>query len=80
MNKSYYTGFLSHRACHGSNMDSFKPILKKMKKPNETDEMLWFYDFVEARRKLLKSGLRTSTRAKLGTDACCGARSPSRAT
>lgn len=63
-------GFMVDTALNsGSNMDSMKPILKKMKKPNETDEMLWFYDFVEARRKLLKSGFEDLDTSKTG-DRC----------
>jgi hypothetical protein len=52
---------------HGSNMDSMKPILKKMKNPNEPDEKKWFLDFCEARRVLLKSGYEDLDTSKSGS-------------
>lgn len=42
---------------HGGNMPSFDPILKRMMNPNQGDELSWFYDFVEARRAMLKRGV-----------------------
>jgi hypothetical protein len=53
----------------GSNLESFKPIIKRMKKPDETDEIKWFLDFAEARRKLLKSGYEDLDTSKTG-DRC----------
>ena len=50
-------GFMIDTALnHGANLESFAPILNKMKNKNETDENKWFLDFCESRRQLLKSG------------------------
>jgi len=54
---------------HGANLESFAPILNKMKNKNETDEATWFLDFVEARRQLLKSGFQDLDTSKTG-DRC----------
>ncbi|AGE56228.1 chitosanase [Paramecium bursaria Chlorella virus NE-JV-1] len=51
---------------HGSNMESFGPIIKKMRNKNETDESKWFLDFVEARRQLLKVGFQDLDTSKTG--------------
>jgi len=54
---------------HGANLESFAPILNKMKNKNETDEATWFLDFVEARQQLLKSGYQDLDTSKTG-DRC----------
>ena len=51
---------------HGSDMSSFNPILKAMKNKDEMDEAIWFFDFCEARRKLLKSGFQDLDTSKTG--------------
>lgn len=54
---------------HGANMESFKPILNRMKNANETNENDWFYDFCEARRDMLKHGVDDLDTSKTG-DRC----------
>jgi hypothetical protein len=47
---------------HGSNLESFGPILRGMKNKDEEDEAKWFLDFCESRRRFLrgKNGYDTS--------------------
>ena len=54
---------------HGSNMESFSDILKRMKNREEKDEAKWFLDFCETRRKLLKAGFQDLDTSKTG-DRC----------
>jgi hypothetical protein len=51
---------------HGPDIESFQPILRKMRNPKETDELKWFLDFCEARRQLLKSGFEDLDTSKTG--------------
>lgn len=54
---------------HGGDLESMKPILKKMKNPDATDEATWFRDFAAARKTLLKSGFQDLDTSKTG-DRC----------
>lgn len=50
-------GFMVDTAInHGADMDSFKKILHRMKRADAIDEKEWLLDFMETRRKMLKSG------------------------
>ena len=54
---------------HGANYDSVMYIVKRMKNPDEKDEVAWITDFAEARRKILKSGYQDLDTSKTG-DRC----------
>jgi len=54
---------------HGSNMESFSDILKRMNNKDEKDEGKWFLDFCNTRHKLLKSGFQDLDTSKTG-DRC----------
>jgi hypothetical protein len=51
---------------HGPDIESFQPILRKMHNPKETEEIVWFLDFCEARRQLLKAGFQDLDTSKTG--------------
>lgn len=51
---------------HGGDMDSFKPILKRMKRPDAADPAAWLADFMAARHALLKSGYEDLDTSKTG--------------
>ena len=70
LTSSLTRGFMVDTALnHGPDIDSFNPVLKKMRNKNETDEGKWFLDFCEARRQLLKAGYQDLDTSKTG-DRC----------
>lgn len=65
-------GFMVDTAInHGADLGSFTKIVKRMQRADAVDEAAWLADFMEARRKMLKSGYedldtsRTGDRCKL---------------
>lgn len=50
-------GFILDTAInHGADMDSFKPIVQRMRHKDTKDELAWLEDFAQARLDLLRSG------------------------
>lgn len=63
-------GFLVDTAInHGADLDSFNKILKRMERPDHTDETAWLLDFMQTRQKMLKSGFEHLDTSKTG-DRC----------
>lgn len=63
-------GFMVDTAInHGADMDSFSKILKRMDRPDATEESEWLADFMKTRKRMLKSGFEHLDTSKTG-DRC----------
>ncbi len=63
-------GFMVDAAINaGANLESQMPFIKKMKNPEEQDELKWFLDFAETRRVMLKKGYDDQDTSRTG-DRC----------
>lgn len=63
-------GFMVDTAInHGANLESFGKVLKRMQRPDASDETAWLVDFMNTREKMLKSGYEDLDTSKTG-DRC----------
>ena len=54
---------------HGAEYGSLMDVVKRMRDPDAKDELAWFNDFADARKKMLKSGYQDLDTSKSG-DRC----------